>query len=119
MSYPWLGKYVAQKLYSSSPFGAEFNAFFQKTMGALRRPVIHGYPRTLTMLWLLEQCGVSLKGQKSVELGTGWDLSSAMTLSRAGADEVVTYDHLRHVNPELQRKASDLLESSFVLVSRV
>jgi SAM-dependent methyltransferase len=85
------------------------NEAMQWTFGGLRRPVVYGYPRTLTMLWLLQQCGITLNGSVCVELGTGWEMSSAMTLVRTGVSHVVTYDHVRHVVPKLKVMALRLL----------
>lgn len=111
MSYAWLAKYAFQKVVSRLPFGHQINTVCQKTLGGLRKPVLFGYPRTLTMLWLLRQSGVSLRGTVCVELGTGWDLSSALTLVRTGAADVYTYDHLRHLVPEYCEMAAAAIDS--------
>jgi SAM-dependent methyltransferase len=112
LSYLWLAKYVVQKVISTLPCGEQVNKLLQQTVGGLRKPVIYGYPRTLTMIWLLGQLDISIRGCQCVELGTGWDLSSAMTLVRLGAAKVHTYDHVRHALPELKARALAMIESS-------
>lgn len=110
MSNLWLGKYVVQRVASAVPGGVKINEALQWTLGGLRKPVIYGYPRTLTMLWLLQQAEVHIDGSICVELGTGWDMSSAMTLVRTGARRVHTYDHVRHAVPKLKAMALQQIE---------
>ncbi len=111
MSYLWLAKYAVQRVLSVLPYSTRTNAVLQYSVGGLRNPIIYGYPRTLTMHWLLAQAGISLQDTVCVELGTGWDMSSAMTLIRTGARVVHTYDHVRHSVPELEAKALGMIES--------
>jgi SAM-dependent methyltransferase len=106
----WLAKYAVQRVASVVPGGIKINEVLQKRLGGLRNPVLFGYPRTLTMLWLLRQAGVTLEDAVCVELGTGWDMSSAMTLIRTAACCVHTYDHVRHVVPELKTSALEQIE---------
>lgn len=110
MSRIWIGKYLVQKCLSALPWSLKTNEILQKTLGGLRRPIIHGYPRTLTMLWLLQQTHITLDGAVCVELGTGWDMSSAMTLARTGVCHVHTFDHIAHTMPELRAIALKQLE---------
>jgi len=110
MSNLWLGKYVVQRVASAVPGGRKINEVLQWTIGGLRKPIIFGYPRTLTMFWLLQQAGVTLESAVCVELGTGWDMSSAMTLVRTGARHVHTYDHVRHAVPKLKAMALQQIE---------
>ena len=111
MGYLWMAKYGIQRVLSSLPYSIELNSVLQYSVGGLRNPVIYGYPRTLTMHWLLAQAGVSIGDAVCVELGTGWDMSSAMTLVRTGAKEVHTFDHVRHAVPELQARALQMITS--------
>ncbi|MGA9565877.1 MAG: class I SAM-dependent methyltransferase [Candidatus Korobacteraceae bacterium] len=111
MTNLWLAKYAVQRCLDVLPGSLKTNEVLQKTLGGLRKPIIFGYPRTLTMLWLLQQAGVRLDGSVCVELGTGWDMSSAMTLVRTGASFVHTYDHVSHALPELKAMALQLIEA--------
>ncbi len=111
MSNLWLAKYAVQRVLSVLPNSIGTNAVLQKTMGGLRKPIIYGYPRTLTMLWLLKQASVTVDGAVCVELGTGWDMSSAMTLVRTGVSRVHTYDHVRHALPDLKAMAQGLIDA--------
>nr|UXE45419.1 hypothetical protein Hi04_10k_c4773_00034 [uncultured bacterium] len=114
MRYLWITKYATQRFLSFFPHSIEMNAVLQYSVGGLRRPIVYGYPRTLTMHWLLAQTGISLADAVCVELGTGWDMSSAMTLARSGAREVYTFDHVRHAVPELEASALRMIESRIV-----
>ncbi|MBI2682792.1 MAG: methyltransferase domain-containing protein [Acidobacteriales bacterium] len=103
----WQSKYLVQKAISFLPFdwGLRANHFLSLHFGGLRHPVLWGYPKTMEMLWLLEQEGFHPKDSVCVEVGTGWDGSSALTLTARGAAKVHTFDLHRHLEPRLWQLA--------------
>jgi SAM-dependent methyltransferase len=107
----WMLKYFVQKCLSLLPFGLGLRAnhYLQTRCGGLKDPVIYGLPRTLTMVWALEQCGGDVRGRTFVELGTGWDGSSALTLLSMGAARVESFDVVRHLDPALHQTAVRLI----------
>lgn len=104
-------KYVIQKAISLLPLdmGLRANRFLQTRFGGLRRQIIYGLPRTLTMVWALERVGVQVSGKTFLEVGTGWDGSSALTLLSLGAARVESLDVVRHLDPVLHQKAARLI----------
>lgn len=107
----WMIKYLIQKSLSMLPFdaGLAANRFLQTRFGGLRQQIIYGLPRTLTMTWALEQCGGAVAGRTFVEVGTGWDGSSALTLLSLGAARVESLDVVRHLDRTLHERASRLI----------
>jgi SAM-dependent methyltransferase len=89
--------------------GWRINALLQKKCGGLRCDPIHGLPAACAMASALDECGYGFESITAVELGTGWDNSSAQALIALGASKVVTYDLYRHLDARLVEKAKRLI----------
>jgi SAM-dependent methyltransferase len=99
----WRFKYLLQKGFSLLPAGLAqaANGFASRRFGGLRDPQFYGFSSTLAMCSLLARYGVNPKGASFVEIGTGWDASSALVLLSLGARSVHSYDLNRHLDRRL------------------
>jgi hypothetical protein len=106
---------------SAVPFGTAANDLLQKTVGGLRD--FDGRLAGKVEDWKifvvhLASLGISPRGLRFFEIGTGWFPTLPLCFSLAGAASVETFDLERHLNPRLTRKLLARLESYLELIAR-
>src|SRR5688572_8956999 len=100
----WRVKGIVQKVLSVVPFGTAANDLLQKTVGGLRD--FDGRLAGKVEDWKifvdhLATLGISPRGLRLFEIGTGWFPTLPLCFSLAGAASVATFDLERHLNPRL------------------
>lgn len=117
----WQYKYAIQRTLSAMPmnFGGYLNNWLSVHFGGQRKPQAWGFSNTLGMVALLDKIGFRVEGKRVVELGTGWDGSSALVLLSLGAESVSSFDLFRHLDQCLLDKSSRTFDDLGPYTSKV
>lgn len=110
----WILKVGVQKLVSLLPFSNAVNFRLQRHFGGLRSSHIASRHATIVrrvskLIETLNRHELRLRAAAVVEIGTGWDLFSALLLSTYEPAGIVTIDTRRHVRGPLFRLAAETL----------
>ena len=106
----WKVKVLAQFVLSRLPAGEQINHRLQMRNGSLSDATIaHRIPIIAERLAFLSRHG-SVQSAKVLEVGTGWIPLNPLLLYLLGADEIHTYDHVRHLRFGSAKRCVAVLE---------
>jgi hypothetical protein len=103
----WRIKGVVQKALGIVPGGTRVNDLLQRTVGGLRnfeRQVAGKVEDWEVFVDHLRTLGLSVRGLKLFEIGTGWFPTLPICFILAGAAACITVDLNRHLHPHLSRR---------------
>lgn len=103
----WKAKVATQFVLAHLPFGEQINHRLQRVQ-ARRRGENHKQQRVVEIVASVASLAEykAIKGATIVEVGTGWDALPTLALLGAGAFHIHTFDHQRHVRPDLLADAA-------------
>jgi len=111
----WRVKGAIQKVLGVMPGGDELHYQLQRKAGGLRqvaREMATKVDDLRVVLDMLGRCGVDVRGQRLLEIGSGWYPLFPIALYAIGAGRVVTVDLNRYLKPELTRRCVDVLREA-------
>ena len=111
----WRIKGLTQKALSITPGGVRMNDLLQRRLGGLRDFRRHIASKVVddwvVVASYMTELGVGLDRLRYVEIGTGWFPVLPVCYALAGAEEVVTFDLTRHLEPRLSLQMLDMFDS--------
>ncbi|MBA4320979.1 MAG: hypothetical protein C0412_21520 [Flavobacterium sp.] len=116
----WIYKAVLQGILSIIPFGERINYQLQRIKGSHNiSRVDEAVKQGVKMIQLLLDSGFQgINGSKILEVGTGWQPALPILFSFLGAEKIYTYDHVRHLRPELAKDVLSQVRKNFPLISK-
>lgn len=103
----WRVKGIIQKTLSLVPFGVRANDVLQRSVGSFRRFDAEATGKVEDFRLMARQLRVTnvpIEGARFLEIGSGWYPTLPICLYLVGAQRVLTYDLVRHLQPDLTRK---------------
>jgi SAM-dependent methyltransferase len=114
----WRIKVAVQLFLSVIPWGWKVNYELQRHLGGLRNIAIYNeVQRRLELIEEIEKHVGSFQGKRILEVGTGWVPVIPVLLYLIGAEEIYTFDVLRHLRYDMLNLTIDRIPDSFDYVS--